>query len=89
MADLPTLLSVLRGLRSGSSRVQAVRTFQSLVWSSTQLTDDAAGERLLRDLAYDLDFYEPDVGRRREDPSYFGDERLCEEVSRVLRHFDG
>ena len=36
------------------------------------------------DLAYDLDFYEPDPVARAEDSSYYGDERLKEEIQMAL-----
>jgi len=32
------------------------------------------------DLALDLDYYVADPDRRREDPSYYGDDRLEEEI---------
>lgn len=46
------------------------------------LQDDSSGsiEEVLRELAYDLEYYEPDAKRREQDPSYFGSERALREV---------
>jgi hypothetical protein len=40
---------------------------------------------MLSALAYDLDFYEPDEALRKQEPSYYGDERLEAEIKSVLR----
>jgi len=40
---------------------------------------------ILADLNHDLHFFVADPGRRAEDPSYYGDERLEEEVGTALR----
>ena len=39
---------------------------------------------ILADLAYDLDFYVSDPSRRREDASYYGEERLIREIRESL-----
>lgn len=48
-------------------RKRLVAKFQELVWS-----DENANE-ILSELAYDLDFYEPNEALRKEAPSYYGD----------------
>jgi hypothetical protein len=40
---------------------------------------------ILDDLAWDLAFYVADLAMRAEDPSYYGDERLVEEIESTLR----
>jgi hypothetical protein len=40
---------------------------------------------ILADLAYDLDFFEPDPFLRVESTSYYGRERLEEEIRTALR----
>jgi len=32
----------------------------------------------------DLDYYEPDTAMRREDPTFYGDERLEREIQEAL-----
>ena len=89
MPNLATLIALLRDIRAGSSRGRNIKAFQSIVWGDADLDVDPVAERLLRELAHDLDFYEPDAERRQEDPAYFGDGRLEDEVGRVLAHFGG
>jgi hypothetical protein len=42
----------------------------------------------LNEFAYDLDFYVSDPDQRKEVPSYYGDERLSEEVASVIKKLD-
>ena len=43
--------------------------------------------RVVRDLAWDLEFYVPEPVRRSEDASYYGDDRIVEELQRALSCF--
>ena len=61
------------------NRKELVKQFQEQVWNN-QITRN----EILLDLAYDLDFYEPDSALRSGDPSYYGDEKLEEEVKLAL-----
>lgn len=86
MAALQDLIELLvQVLRDRARRVDHVKRFQELVWASEIL--DAAPDRvqLLRDLAYDLDFFEPDEQIRADDPAFYGDARLEEEIRSALR----
>lgn len=60
-------------------RKRLISEFQKLVWG------DPNSNEILSELAYDLDFYEPDEALRREDSSYYGDERLEEEIKSTLQ----
>jgi hypothetical protein len=61
-------------LKDKLDRKRLISEFHDLIWK-----DENANE-ILTELAYDLDFYEPKEELRKEDPSYYGDERLEEEV---------
>ena len=39
---------------------------------------------ILNELAYDLDFYEHNPELRKEDPSYYGEDRLNVEIKKAL-----
>jgi len=52
-----------------------IRDFQDEVWNDESIQDENLNE-ILSELAYDLDFYEPNVEWRKEAPSYYGDDRL-------------
>jgi len=69
-----------RGVDGHALRAHLV-VFQNAVWMSDAPLGSDRSDAALRDLAHDLDFYEPDPKVRREDISYF-DER---ELARRLR----
>ncbi len=64
-------------------RKKLIKEFQEKVWNSE--TPDEPGFEILSELAFDLDFYEPDEKRRREDFSYYGDERLNTEIELAIQ----
>lgn len=66
-------------LTDKANRKLLICEFQELVWN-----DENASE-LLSELAYDLDFYEPNEEWRKEDPSYYGEERLEQEIITVIQ----
>ena len=66
-------------LRDKQNRSALIKEFQEIIWNS-----DNASE-ILSELAYDLDFYEPNEEWRKEDISYYGDERLEEEIKSVIQ----
>jgi hypothetical protein len=66
-------------LKEKQNRKQLIKQFQEHVWHH-----DALQNKILSELAYDLDFYEPDATLRAQDPSYYGDEQLEEEVKSAL-----
>lgn len=68
-----------RILADRANRVRHICEFQQSVWN-----DENASE-LLSELALDLDYYEPNEELRKEDPSYYGDERLEQEIRSVIR----
>ncbi len=57
---------------------QAVPKLQELVWETSD--DDNTAWEILRDLAYDLDYYVSDSKLRAEDPSYYGEDRAMAEI---------
>jgi hypothetical protein len=71
-------------LNCKGSRLQLIRQFQESVWNPTHELEDEGLQNILLDLAYDLDFYEPNEDFRKEDPNYYGNERLEIEVKNAL-----
>ena len=67
------------------SRMSAMAEVQRLVWSGgvDQLPPNA--QNILRDLAYDLDFFEPNEQVRAQSPALYGPERLEEEIRSTVR----
>jgi hypothetical protein len=60
-------------------RIQLIKSFQNEIWDDVSIKDEVLNE-ILSTLAYDLDFYEPNEEWRREDPSYYDNNRLEKEI---------
>ncbi len=87
----PQIIERLREATLESAKLsEAINAFQTMVWHSEEwkslYSNDAA--EVLRDLAHDLDFYEPDAQMRGEDPSYYGTDRAIEEITTALRRIE-
>src|SRR5262245_39528389 len=63
-----------------------ITEFQRLVWDAEEpISANPEVAVVLKDLAYDLDYCEARPSARREEPSYYGDKRLSEELESVLQ----
>jgi hypothetical protein len=86
----PLLVLLVDALSNRPTRERSVRQFQALYWDR-QMPKTAAKadsqwkeiEEVLGDLAYDLDFFEPDPKRR--EPDLYGHERLEKEINAALQ----
>jgi len=58
-----------------------------LIWDDISIQDDSLNN-LLTDIACILEDYEPNVTWRKESPSYYGDERLGQEIKSALRKLE-
>jgi hypothetical protein len=80
------LLLLLLALDDAASRSESIKRFQSAVFDGDQRSlglNDIEWD-VFTELAQDLDYYEPDEGLRREDPSFYGDERVEAEIKEAL-----
>lgn len=62
-------------------RKRLISEFQELIWNY----ENANANEILSELAYDLDFYEPNEKLRKVDSSYYGDDKLEEEVKLAIQ----
>lgn len=88
MASVDAILALLiEALHSSRARNAAIEQFQTIVWEWQTPPIDIGQQAydILADLAVDLDYFEPDPFRRVESASYYGDERLEEEIRTALR----
>lgn len=69
---------------SQEKRIKAIKDFQNIVWDDTSIQDEELND-ILTDTAYILDFYEPNEEWRKEDPSYYGDDRLEKEIKIAIQ----
>jgi len=68
-------------------RFAYIQKAQNLIWDDESIKDEILNE-ILTGIAYDLDFYEPNEEWRKEDPSYYGDKRLKQEIKHALRKIE-
>ena len=73
-----------KALSDRSRRVEHVERFQAIVWDAEKLDHRPGVEETLRELAYDLDYYQPNERARAEDSSLYGDDRLEDKIRSAL-----
>jgi hypothetical protein len=65
-------------LAEKQNRVVLIKEFQKLIWNKQDYNE------ILSELAYDLDFYEPNEEYRKENICYYGDDSLDKKINSVL-----
>jgi hypothetical protein len=78
------LLLLVKALREPITRKATVSQFQSLVWEGRDPSVPEEAYSILADLAYDLDFFEADPTIRKQDSTYYGHNRLEQEIRTAL-----
>ena len=71
-------------LHDSANRSRHIEQFQRRVWTDPAVHSEPDIANAIRELAYDLDFFEPDERNRRTDPALFGESRMKQEVQSVL-----
>ena len=78
-------MDILKDILSKEKEKQElIKAFQERVWNGENYSSDERINEVLSDLAYDLDFYEPNETLRKESPSYYGNKRLEKEITEAL-----
>lgn len=80
------LIQLLQTVLVAEHRIkqELIKEFQDEVWNDESIQDETLNE-ILSQLAYDLDFYEPNEEWRNESLSYYGDDRLEEVVKTAIQ----
>ena len=82
-------MEILKNILSDKDKREAlINEFQEKVWNGTGYSANERINEILSELAYDLDFYESNEEWRKEDPSYYGEERLKQEIYSVLKKLE-
>lgn len=93
MATLESVREVkelLRGISAtGTVGPVDVSTIQERVWSLEGEWPSETAEEVLRDLAYDLEYFEADPTVRAESTEYYGPSRALEEIRAALEKLSG
>lgn len=86
MKSIVEIIESLNKILSESEpvRTELIKSFQNEVWDDESIKNEFLNE-ILSELAYDLDFYEPNEEWRKEDPSYYGDDRLKKEIRKAIK----
>ncbi len=71
-------------LVSDNNKLELMASFQQRIWHGEAFSLDERINSLLQDLAYDLDYYEPNENFRIECASYYGDAKLKVELLAVI-----
>lgn len=67
-----------------NERQELIFEFQKIYLNENLYSIDEREFEILSELAFDLDFYEPDMNVRKQDPSYYGDDQLEMEVLEAI-----
>jgi hypothetical protein len=65
-------------LNDRQNRQSLIKQFQEQIWNNERSSE------ILSELAYDMDFYEPNGALRIGEPNYYDDERLEEEIRNAI-----
>lgn len=71
-------------LRQPEHRAQLIDEFQQAIFNAPAAMPKTCEWEILGELAYDLEFYEPNPRLRVESTSYYGDERVEQEIISAL-----
>ena len=75
-------------LNSDSNKSELINKFQEEIWDIGDEEELGSILEILRDLAQDLDYYVPDPIIRNESISYYGDDKLEEEIKLALEKIE-
>jgi hypothetical protein len=86
MHSLDELTDLLvKAFREPMTRKATISRFQEFVWQGRDPSVPSQIFDVLREVAYDLDFFEVDPNVRQEDASYYGHRKAEEEIRVALR----
>jgi hypothetical protein len=68
-------------------RVKLVKKLQNVIWDDESAQDEKL-DGILSELAYDLDFYEPNEEWQKESPNYYGNEHLEELIELSMKKIE-
>ena len=80
MKNIPEIIALLEEAISKKQYLaKHIDDFQRIVWDEKFECSEPESE-ILCDLAYDLDYFEPNPEWKAQDPSYYGEERAVQEI---------
>lgn len=82
--DIIVLLQQISNTDRYNDRIQKILTFQDLMYLGDIDLQNEKVEEILDNLAYDLEYYQPDIGCREKGIKYLGDEELLEKIKNII-----
>ncbi|MES2033131.1 MAG: hypothetical protein V4466_03050 [Pseudomonadota bacterium] len=62
----------------------AVKALQDYIWETVDVSSPSIADERLRELAHDLDFFQPDSAKRLGEPSLYGQNELIPHLEAAL-----
>lgn len=85
---IKNLLSEIINSDLNELKISKIQAFQEMMFlQDTPLNNDKLEEELVN-LAYDLEYYEPNIDNREEGISYLGNDELNQKISRIIDDLD-
>jgi len=82
LADIINLLyRILKA--QGLEKITHIASFQKYIFDDS-FPENENFSVVLCDLAYDMDFYEPNEEQRKQSPSFYGDEELGKRIKSTI-----
>lgn len=85
MEDLTLLLNEILSEKQAGKREKLIENFQNSIWIKDEVNENDPLYEIYNELAYDLEFYDPNPKYGEENFSSYGDERLEREIREALR----
>lgn len=82
--DIENLLREIIASKSDQKKSELISRFQNHFFLEEYDFGNELFDEILVNLAYDLEYYEPNPLLRKEDPSFYGDEKLEKKLNDVL-----
>ena len=89
MNSIVDILNFLRSILEAPFplRAELVKVFQNAIWNDESILDEDLNE-ILSELAYDLDFYEPNEEWKKESINYYGNDHLNELLKQGIEQIE-
>lgn len=85
------LIFILRKILNENETKQIeilIKEFQKIIWDNQTINNSDTRFEIFSGLAQDLDYYEPNPIVRKENFSYFGNEKLKNKISKFLKEIE-
>jgi uncharacterized protein YaaN involved in tellurite resistance len=84
-----SILDFLKSIvESKTFEYEKIKEFQNTIFNTEKIPVREEIEELIRELTYDLDYYEPDEAARNESPSFIDEKGVLELIGEAVRKIE-